>query len=162
MVAVLLNLYLWKTVETNGYKISRPSAGRLLFWRQCFLTTLGFYVFLFLSWRRFFSLCALNSTDSSWKPRSTPHWTDPTLIYGLMERSEPQRWMLWVWIGCQAEPLVPAPGSRNQRSRGAIMGGENSSIWQLVCCSSREAQCLTSLWFEEEENDVDVALGKNK
>lgn len=35
------------TVETNGYKISRPSAGRLLFWRQDLLTTLGFLCFSF-------------------------------------------------------------------------------------------------------------------
>ena len=98
------------------------------------------------------SLSCVRSTDSSWEPRSTPHWTDPTFTYRLM-REQQRRWRLWVWTGRTSGPLAGI--HRSWRGRN---GAENSSILQVVCCSSKEAQYLESLWFEEEEVHSDVAL----
>lgn len=66
--------------------------------------------------------------------------TRPHLRLSIDERTTepPWWWRRRAWTGCRVEPLGPTRGIQTQEAWRAEMGDENSSVSQLVCCSSRE------------------------
>lgn len=107
-------------------------------------------------------VCAPQTPAGSRGPRPTEQ-TPPSLIDWWESRAaEPRWWRSRCGRAVGVEATGPHTGIQQSSGPGELPNGcETSSISQLVCCSSREAQYLEPVWFEEEEAQADVALSKN-